>query len=65
MVNEDSTVKTGPVAVLQVRQVPRNSLPVVQWYIKWENLTPTEATWEDADFIKYTFPEFFKATFQS
>ena len=62
MVNEDGTVKTGPVAVLQVRQVPRNNLPVVQWYIQWENLSPAEATWEDADFIKYTFPEFFNNT---
>lgn len=65
MVNEDGTVKTGPFAVLQVRQVPRNNLPVVQWYIQWENLSPTEATWEDADFIKYAFPEFFKATSQA
>lgn len=62
MVTADGTIKTGPAAVLQVRQVPRNNLPVVQWYIQWENLSPEEATWEDADFIKYSFPEFFKLT---
>lgn len=65
MVSADGTVKTGPAAVLQVRQVPRNNLPVVQWYIQWENLSPEDATWEDADFIKYTFPEFFKMTTQA
>lgn len=65
MVNSYGTVKTGPAAVLQVRQVPRNNLPVVQWFIQWENLSPDEATWEDADFIKYTFSEFFKATSQA
>lgn len=61
MVATDGTIKTGPAAVLQVRQIPRHNLPVVQWFIQWENLSPEEATWEDADFIKYTFPAFFRA----
>lgn len=64
MVTADGTVKTGPAAVLQVRQVPWHNLPVVQWYIQWENLPLEDATWEDADFIKYTFPEFFRTTTQ-
>ena len=65
MVAADGTIKTGPEAVLQVRQIPRHNLPVVQWFIQWENLSPEEATWEDADFIKYTFPDFFKITTQA
>ena len=64
MVTEDGTVKTGPATVLQVRQIPRHNLLVVQWYIQWENLPPEDATWEDADFIKYTFPDFFRTTTQ-
>lgn len=62
MVNADGTIKTGPAAVLQVRQVPRQNMPVVQWYIQWENLSEED---EDADFIKYTFPDFFKAMTQA
>ncbi|XP_073363301.1 uncharacterized protein [Aegilops tauschii subsp. strangulata] len=61
-VNVDGTVKTGPAEVLQVRQVPRHNAPVVQWLIKWINLPVEDATWEDADFIKYTFPDFFSTT---
>lgn len=64
MVTAEGKVKTGPATVLQVRQVPRHNMPVVQWYIQWENLPPEDATWEDADFIKYTFPEFFRTTTQ-
>ena len=65
MVNVDGTIKTGPTAVLQVRQIPRNNLPVVQWLIQWQNLSEEEATWEDANFIKYPFPEFFRTTTQA
>lgn len=28
-------------------------------------MSPDEATWEDADFIKVTFPEFFNSTIRS
>lgn len=62
VVNDDGTLKTAPVGVLQVRQIPRNNAPVVQWLVQWTNLSPEEATWEDADYVKYTFPAFFKAT---
>lgn len=62
VVNNDGTLKTAPAMVLQVRQIPRRNIPVVQWLIQWTNLSPKEATWEDADYIKYTFPVFFRAT---
>ena len=44
MVNSDRTLKMGPAAVLQVRQIPRNNLPVVQWLIQWQNMADEEAT---------------------
>jgi transposase InsO family protein len=62
LINPDGTIKTAPALVLQVRQIPRNNLPVVQWFIQWDNLSPEEASWEDADFIKHTFPDFFRTT---
>jgi ribosomal protein L21E len=65
LVHDDCTVKQGPAMVLQVRQVPRNNVAVVQWLTQWENLSPEEATWEDADFIKETFPDFFRQTVQA
>jgi hypothetical protein len=45
-------------------QVPRNNLLVVQRLVEWENLSPEEATWENADFIKRVFPDIFKDTVQ-
>jgi hypothetical protein len=65
LVHDDGTVKQGPALVLQVRQIPRNNVAVVQWLTQWENLSPEEATWEDTDFIKETFPDFFGASLAS
>lgn len=57
-VGPDGQVKTEPLSVLQRRVIPRQNEPVVQWLILWENLTPTEATWEDATYIQRNFPNF-------
>jgi hypothetical protein len=65
LVHLDGTIKTGPALVIQVRQIPRNNVAVVQWLVQWDNLSPEEATWEDVDFIKESFPAFFKTTVQS
>jgi hypothetical protein len=58
----DGKIKVAPLAVLQYRQVPCNAgeydILVPQWLIHWENMSQQEATWEDASFIKATFPEF-------
>lgn len=62
LTNADGTLKTEPTLVLHVRQIPRNNVTVVQWLVQWENLSPEEATWEDADFLKEVFPAFFRAT---
>ena len=55
-------IKVAPLAVLEYRQVPRRegayNIPVPQWLIHWENLSPAEATWEDAKYIQATFPHF-------
>jgi hypothetical protein len=51
-------MKVAPVAILQRRVIPRNNEPVVQWLIHWENMLETEATWEDAAFIRKIFPAF-------
>jgi hypothetical protein len=64
-VHPDGTIKTGPALVLEIRQIPRNNEPVVQWLIEWDNLSPEDATWEDADFIKQSFPAFFKTTVEA
>lgn len=61
LVDANGKIHTAPALVLQVRQIPRNNLPVVQWLIQWEGLSPEEASWEDADFIKI-FSAFFRET---
>ena len=62
LVTAEGKVKVAPLAVLDRRQVPRSAgaydVAVPQWLVHWENMTPTEATWEDAKFIQATFPEF-------
>jgi hypothetical protein len=62
LVTPDGKIKQAPLAILQYRQVPRKEgaymIPVAQWLIHWENMTPAEATWEDAKFIQATFPSF-------
>lgn len=64
LVGADGFIKTEPVLVLDTRQIPRHNLPIVQWLVQWANLPPDDASWEDADFIKKTFPAFFKSTVQ-
>ena len=62
LVTEQGKIKVAPLAILQRKIVPRSAgsydIPVVQWLIHWENLSPEEATWEDASFIQATFPNF-------
>lgn len=57
-VGPEGQIKTQPTAVLQRRMIPRNGVAVTQWLILWENLGPTDATWEDADVIRSMFPTF-------
>jgi hypothetical protein len=33
--------------------------------VQWINLSPEEATWEDANFIKSAFPDFYTVTIRS
>lgn len=62
MVGANGKVKTVPILVIETRACPRNQKLVTQWLVQWEGLAPEDATWEDADFIKGTFPEFYKET---
>ena len=47
-----------PESVLQRRAIMRNGQPVIQFLIKWYQLEPEEASWEDQDFIHSQFPHF-------
>jgi len=58
LVDKNGNIKVAPETILERRLIPRNNEPVVQWLIKWINLSVQEATWEDADFIRRIFPSF-------
>ena len=62
LVTPDGRIKIAPIAVLQRRQIPRTAgeydVDVPQCLVHWENMSPDEATWEDASFVQATFPEF-------
>ena len=61
LLTADGKVKNAPLSILQCRQVPRSvgayDVAVPQWLIHWENLSPAEATWEDAAYIHATFKD--------
>lgn len=60
--DEEDQVLIKPEAVLQHRIILRNGQPIPQILVRWFNLEPTDATWEDEDFISAQFPAFvFKA----
>jgi hypothetical protein len=60
--NPDGTILIDPEVVLEIKLIPQVqgdiSIPVVQWLVKWENMTTDQATWEDASFIQKIFPAF-------
>jgi hypothetical protein len=58
LIDDKGTIKVAPIAILQRRMIPRNNEPVVQWLIHWMNMPESEATWEDASFIRKVFPSF-------
>jgi hypothetical protein len=62
LIDDQGKIQTGPEAVLDRKLIPRTkgdiSVPVVQWLIKWINLPPESATWEDSTFIQRVFPNF-------
>jgi len=58
LIDDQGNIKVAPLTLLERRMIPRNNEPVVQWKIQWTNLPESEATWEDADFIRRVFPSF-------
>jgi hypothetical protein len=62
LVDDKGNIKVEPIFVLDTRDVPRHPVLVTQWLVQWLNMSPEDATWEDAGFIKTTFPEFYAAT---
>lgn len=57
-VGPDGQIKTEPAAVLKKRMIPRGGVAITQWLILWQNLGPSDATWEDATIIQRMFPSF-------
>ena len=58
LIDDQGNIKVAPVYILERRLIPRNNKLVVQLLIQLSNLAPTQATWEDADFIRKVFPSF-------
>lgn len=65
LIGQDGKIKTEPIQVLQTRSLPRNKVLVTQWLVEWANLASEDSSWEDANFIKTVFPEFYSATLKS
>jgi ribosomal protein L21E len=58
LIDAKGTIKVAPDTILDRRMIPRNNEPVTQWLIKWVNMPESQATWEDAAFIRRVFPAF-------
>jgi hypothetical protein len=65
LVGDDGKIRTEPLQVLETRSLPRNKILVTQWLVEWQNLPVTDASWEDANFIKRVFPAFYSSTIKS
>ncbi|KAG8646053.1 hypothetical protein MANES_10G117250v8, partial [Manihot esculenta] len=55
---EDDEIVVALQAMLQTREITRGGQQVSQVLIKWKNLSPEDATWEDQPFVLAQFPEF-------
>jgi hypothetical protein len=62
LITADGRIKMAPAKVLQTRSLPRNGVLVTQWLVEWANLPATDASWDDANFIKTIFPDFYTDT---
>jgi hypothetical protein len=62
LVDAKGNIKVEPILVLETQAVLRHPVLVTQWLMQWLNMSIEDATWEDAGFIKTTFPEFYAAT---
>jgi hypothetical protein len=65
LITPDGRIKTKPLQVMETRSLPRNNVLVTQWLVQWANLSPADASWEDAHFIKTIFPDFYSNTIQA
>lgn len=58
LVDDKGMINVASKLILERRLIQRNNEPVAQWLIKWTNLSTTEASCEDAQFIRKVFPAF-------
>ncbi|KAL5816484.1 hypothetical protein ACOSQ3_024862 [Xanthoceras sorbifolium] len=54
----DGQILAQPVAILDRKMVKKDNKAVVQYLIQWSASSPEDATWEDADMIRRSFPSF-------
>jgi hypothetical protein len=64
LVTSEGYIKTEQFTVLETRALSRRDEIVTQWRVHWHNLTTDQATWEDKNFIKATFPNFYRMTIE-
>jgi hypothetical protein len=62
LVTSDGYIKQEPVTALDTRALPEHDNIITQWLIQWENLDSNQATWEDKNFVKTTFPQIYLRT---
>lgn len=58
MVGPEGKLRVEPAAILDRRLRKRRNEAAAQILVRWSNLTDSEATWEDLDYIRKQFPNF-------
>lgn len=59
--NTEGQVKVAPEQILDRRTTTQKKKKVEQVLLKWLNLAPEDATWEDVTVMQSQFPEFFSS----
>lgn len=57
LTSEDGQFQIKPIAILERKMVKKNNVIIVKVLVQ-SNLPPEDATWEDYQFLKATFPDF-------
>eukprot|EP00253_Pinus_taeda_P023982 PITA_23982 len=59
-VKPEVEIRVEPLSILDQREVTLRKWDITQVKVQWQHFGPDEATWEDEEFMKQTYPGLFR-----